>query len=150
MPAIQADALRIRQVLINLIGNAVKFSARLDHKGEVRVSLKSRRRTDDMIEVALLVADNGIGIEEDQVAEMFAPFTQGKNEGRRAKGGAGLGLSIVARLVALMDGSIDVNSKKGVGTQVTVHFSFPISKETGRVVRLHTSSKGTSANKLIG
>lgn len=150
LPAIQADALRIRQVLINLIGNAVKFSARLDHKGEVRVSLKSHRRTDETVEVALLVADNGIGIEEDQVTEIFAPFTQGKNEDRRAKGGAGLGLSIVARLVALMDGSIDVNSRKGVGTQVTVNFSFPISKEAGRVVRLHTSSKGTSASKLIG
>jgi PAS domain S-box-containing protein len=149
LPTIHADALRIRQVLINLIGNAVKFSARLDHKGEVRVALTSRNRTDEMIEVTLRVADNGIGIEEDQVAEMFAPFTQGKNEDRRAKGGAGLGLSIVARLVALMDGSIDVNSKKGVGTQFTVNLCFPISKDTGRVVRLHTASQGMSASKLI-
>jgi signal transduction histidine kinase len=103
-------------VLINLIGNAVKFTER----GEVRVEvgLADRRMGDpsDALRLRFAVSDTGIGMTPDQIHSVFDPFTQADGSITRRFGGTGLGLTIVQRLVALMGGEVAVESSAGVGS----------------------------------
>jgi signal transduction histidine kinase/DNA-binding response OmpR family regulator len=104
------DPLRLRQILINLVGNAVKFTER----GHVLIAVRS-----DPNAAALLrfeVRDTGIGIAADKLDTLFEPFCQADSSTSRRYGGTGLGLAIVARLVALMGGTIAVESRPGSGT----------------------------------
>jgi len=121
------DALRLRQVLINLIGNALKFT---EH-GEVRIeiSLADAYEGDgpDHLRLRVAVTDTGIGMTRDQIGQIFDPFTQADGSITRRYGGTGLGLTIVQRLVGLMDGEIAVESEPGVGSS----FSFEL--KLGRV-----------------
>jgi len=102
------DALRLRQVLLNLLGNAVKFT----DSGEVVARL-------DMPDAGLLrctVHDTGIGMTQASIERLFKPFSQGDTSTTRRHGGSGLGLAISQRLVELMGGQISVRSEPGVGT----------------------------------
>jgi signal transduction histidine kinase len=116
------DALRLRQVLINLIGNALKFTER----GEVRLEIAlADLRPDDAANTQRLriaVTDTGIGMTNEQIAQIFDPFTQADGSITRRYGGTGLGLTIVQRLVGLMGGTVSVESRPGVGSS----FSFEI------------------------
>jgi signal transduction histidine kinase len=116
------DALRLRQVLINLIGNALKFT---EH-GEVRIeiALGSRHEDDapERLRLRIAVTDTGIGMTRDQIGQIFDPFTQADGSITRRYGGTGLGLTIVQRLVSLMGGEVRVESEPGVGSS----FSFEI------------------------
>jgi PAS domain S-box-containing protein len=110
------DPLRLRQVLMNLLGNAIKFT----ELGEVVLTV----RPGDGLEAGLLhfsVADTGIGIDRDEVGEIFSHFTQADSSTTRKYGGSGLGLAIARRLVRLMDGRIWVESELGNGS--TFHFT---------------------------
>ena len=111
------DAARLRQVIINLVGNALKFTER----GEVivRVTIDSRTEQDTVLHVA--VSDTGIGIPADKLAAIFDPFMQADSSTTRKYGGTGLGLSIVTRLVALMGGRVWAKSDVGKGS--TFHFT---------------------------
>lgn len=109
------DATRLRQVLVNLLGNAVKFT----HDGEVRLSVA---RGDEPGSVRFEVADTGIGIHPEQLAYLFEPFTQADQTTTRLRGGTGLGLSICQSLVGLMGGAIEVDTAPGTGSR----FSFEI------------------------
>lgn len=111
------DAGRLRQVLMNLIGNALKFT----EQGEVglRVEMGQRRNGDVVVHFA--VSDTGPGIPAAKQALLFQPFSQVDSSLSRKQGGTGLGLAICAQLVALMDGSIDVDSVEGQGS--TFHFT---------------------------
>ncbi len=110
------DPTRVRQILFNLIGNAIKFTER----GFVRVSVDSRAEPDGTIMVTLGVTDSGIGIEADVKARLFHPFTQADSSTTRRYGGTGLGLSIVRRLAQLMDGDVTVESAPGCGSRFSV------------------------------
>jgi two-component system sensor histidine kinase/response regulator len=110
------DPVRIRQVLVNLVGNAVKFTA----SGEVVVRGQLVRADADGYAVRLSVADTGIGIPADKLAAIFDPFTQADGSTTRKFGGSGLGLTISARLVELMGGRLWVESEVGRGS--TFHF----------------------------
>jgi signal transduction histidine kinase/FixJ family two-component response regulator len=117
------DAGRVRQVLVNLVGNAVKFTPR----GEVvvRVSAKTLEEEDDwpsLLEVCCSVQDTGIGIAPEQLHKLFEPFTQGDVSTTRKFGGTGLGLTICRRLAAAMEGRVWAESKEGQGS--TFHFTF--------------------------
>ncbi|KHK00613.1 PAS domain S-box protein [Desulfovibrio sp. TomC] len=118
-----ADEVRLRQILFNLVGNAVKFT----DKGTVSldISLASRRH-DAAFRVLFTVADSGIGIPDDQLGAIFEPFGQVEGVYMRRFGGAGLGLSIVRRLVRLMGGEIAVESVEGRGTAMYV--SLPLAQ----------------------
>ena len=112
------DEARVRQVLFNLVGNAIKFTP----QGEVRVEclLLSYKKQGRPI-IYFAVSDTGIGIPEEKLNMIFQPFTQSDASSTRRYSGAGIGLAIVGHLVKLMDGSINVESKPGQGT--TMHFT---------------------------
>jgi signal transduction histidine kinase/CheY-like chemotaxis protein len=118
-PLVIGDPTKVRQVLTNLIGNAIKFT----HVGQVviRVRLASSRR--DQFDVSFEVQDSGIGIPPQKLAEIFNPFAQGDTSTTRKYGGTGLGLSISHRLVEAMGGELEVASREGVGS--TFSFSLP-------------------------
>ncbi len=109
---VKGDAGRIRQILLNLAGNAIKFTA----KGEVSLEIKVLREGEKGIEVRCEVRDTGIGIPADRLGSLFAPFMQVDTSTTRRFGGTGLGLSIVRRLVELMGGETGVDSVEGIGS----------------------------------
>jgi signal transduction histidine kinase len=103
--AIYADPNRLRQVLLNLIGNAIKFSSRVAARSaRVALQVSSGNLQNGQPGVLLKVVDNGIGIRPEVLAKLFTPFTQADASTARQFGGTGLGLSICQRLVALMGG----------------------------------------------
>ncbi len=103
IPEVLGDPVRIRQILFNLIGNAIKFSAGMsDRKSRVEVNALLDRREGKTLQLRLQVRDNGIGIAPDVQSQLFKPFTQAENSTTRRFGGTGLGLVISNRLVNLM------------------------------------------------
>ncbi len=111
-----SDETRLRQILGNLVDNAIKFSAGTGRPG--RVDVRAERRDDGTLR--LTVADNGVGIAEAHRDRIFEPFEQAEPSTTRRFGGTGLGLSIVARLCALLDGTIDLQSEPDRGATFTV------------------------------
>ncbi|MDP1862229.1 MAG: PAS domain-containing protein [Gemmatimonadaceae bacterium] len=119
------DALRVRQVLINLAGNAIKFSrGRPEIRG--KVSVRVERASAAPLRVALRVEDNGIGMSAETLGRLFTSFTQAEKSTTRRFGGTGLGLAISKRLTELMEGTIDVTSTEGVGSAFTVTLPFEV------------------------
>jgi two-component system, sensor histidine kinase len=116
-PALRGDPLRLRQIVLNLVGNAIKFTDR----GVVRLEVRPESCSDDEVCCHFAVHDTGIGIAAEQQAAVFAPFRQGDASTARRYGGSGLGLTIAARLVELMRGRIWVDSTPGVGS--SFHFT---------------------------
>ncbi|GFE83924.1 hypothetical protein GCM10011487_59240 [Steroidobacter agaridevorans] len=110
--AVQGDAGRVRQILLNLGGNAVKFT----ECGEVSLALSVLSNDAQGVFVRCEVRDTGIGIPADRIKALFSPFTQVDSSMTRRFGGTGLGLSIVRRLVDLMGGDVGVTSREGVGS----------------------------------
>ena len=106
------DPVRLRQVLLNLTGNAVKFT----HTGEILIEANLSHRTDDHVVVRFAVVDTGIGIEPGKVDRIFLSFSQADNSTTRRYGGSGLGTTISKQLVELMGGQIGVNSRIGEGS----------------------------------
>ena len=114
------DPGRLRQVLLNLVGNAVKFT----EDGEVAIEVRASEMSEDPHLVLFEVRDTGIGISPAQRARLFERFQQGSSETRRTFGGTGLGLAIARDLVELMGGTIDVRSEIGRGSTFTVALPF--------------------------
>lgn len=110
------DPLRIEQILLNLISNAVKFT----QKGAVSISIRFERAEETKTWVAFTVTDTGIGMSREQLEHLFVPFDQGDSTISRRFGGSGLGLSIVKSLTDLMGGEIAVASEPGKGSTFTV------------------------------
>ncbi len=110
------DAIRLRQMVSNFVGNAIKFSA----QGDIRLELKElalEPATDVRVLLEFSVVDSGIGISEDQLAALFQPFSQVDGSATRRFGGSGLGLSIVRRLAEQMGGSVGVQSSPATGSR---------------------------------
>jgi len=116
------DGVRIRQILLNLLNNAGKFTER----GSVAVALRVLGDDGQGQRLRLSVADTGIGIAADKQASLFTPFAQAETWTARRYGGTGLGLAICRHLVQLMDGEITLSSEPGAGTTVTVELKLPI------------------------
>ncbi|MDD4962309.1 MAG: response regulator [Gallionella sp.] len=111
--ALIGDPLRLGQVLINLAGNAVKFT----EKGEVVVRVELEREDEDQVDLRFTVKDSGIGMSPQEISKLFQPFTQADTSITRKFGGTGLGLTISKRLVEMMGGKIWVESVSGVGSK---------------------------------
>jgi len=129
IPHIKADATRIRQILINLIGNAIKFTK----DGYVLVSTVVTKRTKHKISLRFEVEDSGIGIAKDKIEHIFTKFTQADSSTTRKFGGTGLGLTICSRLVSLMGGKIGANSVEGVGSTFWFEVTFPIDNPNQKI-----------------
>ena len=125
--ALVGDVTRVRQVLVNFLSNAVKFTER----GDVYVHVKSRPLPGGRVEVAMSVRDTGIGIPADRIDRLFRSFSQVDASTTRQFGGTGLGLAISKRLVELMGGTVSVESTPGVGST----FTFTIDVTPGEVTR---------------
>jgi CheY-like chemotaxis protein/HPt (histidine-containing phosphotransfer) domain-containing protein len=121
-PALVGDPTRLRQVLINLLGNAIKFT----EQGHVSLQVKARGRDAQGWTIAFAVEDTGVGITPDALARLFAPFVQADNSTTRRFGGTGLGLSIVRQLVALMGGEVRVQSAPGSGSRFAFGLVLPV------------------------
>jgi signal transduction histidine kinase len=115
-PHLRADPVRLRQILVNLIGNAIKFT---DRNGRVDVTARADSRG-----IAIRVADTGIGIASENMPRLFRAFEQLALPSGDRPGGTGLGLALTKRLVDMHGGTIDVTSELGVGTIFTVRLPF--------------------------
>jgi signal transduction histidine kinase/CheY-like chemotaxis protein len=115
-PALRGDASRLRQVLFNLVGNALKFTER----GRVAVRVTHRPAGDGRCTLEIVVADTGIGIDASALPRLFDRFTQADATTARRFGGSGLGLAITRQIVTLMDGRIEVESEPGRGSTFRV------------------------------
>lgn len=121
------DPHKLRQVIINLVGNAMKFT----DKGLVSLRVYPREEQDGSVILRFEVADTGAGIAEDRLAQIFEPFAQADSSVSRKYGGTGLGTTICKHLVSLMDGEIGVQSKQGVGTTFWFDLSFRVADLAG-------------------
>ena len=138
------DESRVKQVLINLIGNAIKFT----DKGEISVTVEKTNQMGNNHEITISVKDTGIGIAKDKIDTLFGRFTQADPSISRKYGGSGLGLAISARLAGLMKGCIKTESEPGKGS--TFHFSF-IAKVSEEIIGLknQTLLKDKKSDKRI-
>lgn len=120
-PMVLCDKKRLNQVFYNIFSNAVKYTP---EGGTIKYCVRNLRFDDDRLSADYVVRDSGIGMSEEYQKRMFEPFTRENNEYTAELQGSGLGLGIVKQLVELMGGSIQIASKKGVGTTVVVHLEF--------------------------
>src|SRR6185369_920738 len=120
--ALVGDPGRLRQILVNLVGNAIKFTS----KGEILVSVSLLDEWEGGCRLSFSVHDEGIGIAGDKLRHIFAPFEQGDLSTTKCYSGAGLGLSLCRRLVGLMQGEIGVQSSEGSGSTFTFTACFAL------------------------
>ena len=123
-PALLVDPLRLRQILNNLVANAIKFTG----EGSIEIRADLLARTEGRDHVCISVHDTGVGISPENQAELFQPFSQGDADITRQFGGTGLGLVICRRLAEMMGGTVDMRSQLGVGTTVLVTLPLPIAQ----------------------
>jgi len=136
--ALVGDPTRIRQVLFNLLSNAVKFTER----GEVVVRAGTAPVGGGRTRVTLAVKDTGIGLDAEQQARLFQPFSQADSSTTRRYGGTGLGLSIVRRLAQLMGGDVAVDSASGVGSTFTVTLTLEAAPADSPLLRIAQAHPG--------
>ena len=137
-PQIRTDATRLRQILLNLVGNAIKFTS----SGSVRVVLRAvEAATGPMLQVDVL--DTGIGIDAEQIGKLFQPFYQVDNSSRRPFGGTGLGLAISKRLATLLGGGLEVSSAPGQGSCFRLSLAAPL-PSAEELARLEAAVAGST------
>ena len=142
-PIVNGDPHRLRQVLLNLVGNAIKFT----ESGSITVRVDVAARDDDYIVLQFAVADTGKGIAPEIQDKLFNPYTQGAVEVARKYGGTGLGLTICRRLVELMGGDIELDSTVGRGSTFHFKIRFLVDRATdAEALRDHAAS-GRSARR---
>lgn len=138
---IKTDPYKLNQVLINVIGNAIKFTT----KGRVSLSVSQRPISANKVEINFLVEDTGIGMTKEQMERIFDEFEQAEVTTTRQFGGTGLGLSITKKIVQLLDGSITVDSQKGVGSS----FDIIIPVEMGDEADVFVLRESEDASKTL-
>lgn len=137
------DALRLRQVLHNLIGNAIKFTS----TGEVVIDIKRQSSSAQKLILHVSVSDTGIGIPADKLGSMFTEFSQADRSTFREFGGTGLGLAISKSLVELMEGEIGIESQPGLGT--TIHFTATLEQQAEQIATSGSAHLPLPAHVLV-
>ncbi|MFT3677701.1 MAG: ATP-binding protein [Chitinophagaceae bacterium] len=123
---LEGDPMRLTQILVNLVSNAIKFT----DQGQIYIHITQQGWQDRQLRLAITVADTGIGIEPEQLDRIFERFQQAEDSVTRKYGGTGLGLSIVKDLVTLLQGSITVESQPGQGTRFSLIIPFGVAADT--------------------
>ena len=131
------DPLRLQQIIINLVGNAIKFTS----SGSVDLYIACNRRNEDFVDLRINVKDTGIGIAENKLEYIFESFTQDSEDTSRKYGGTGLGLAIVKQLVELQKGNISVKSTIGKGSVFSVTIPYKVSNDEPTEKRLNVTDK---------
>ncbi len=116
------DAIRLKQILVNLLGNAVKFT----ETGEIELKVENKGMLEDRVTIRFSVRDTGIGIREDKQAKIFDSFSQEDSSTTKKYGGTGLGLTISNSLLALMDSKLELTSKIGIGSTFSFEITLPV------------------------
>ncbi len=137
-PYVLGDPLRITRVLINVVGNAIKYT---DH-GNVEFKVYQKDIGNKRIEICCEIKDTGIGISEDKLGRIFEKFGQADNSNTRKYGGTGLGLAITQQLVTLMNGTISVESTIGIGSTFTIIIPFDTTSELSPQSRTNKKREG--------
>ncbi|WKY56770.1 ATP-binding protein [Vibrio sp. SNU_ST1] len=137
------DVHRFQQILLNLIGNAIKFTS----EGSVIVNVETNETADNKVEITCQVADSGIGIESNAMSYLFEEFTMVDQGYSRRRDGSGLGLAICKHLAKLMDGNISASSEEGVGSTFT--FSVILEKSSNSVEENRSGSSSLALNPKI-
>lgn len=122
--SVLGDKARFRQILVNLIANAIKFSKVGDQDAKVSVRATAAERQGNAVTIDLIVTDNGIGMSAETIAKLFTPFSQADTTITRRHGGTGIGLAIADKLARLMGGRISVQSELGSGSTFIAHLRF--------------------------
>jgi signal transduction histidine kinase len=117
---VRGDSVRLRQVLSNLVSNALKFT----HEGFVRLEVLQRSRENNIASIDFVISDSGVGIAAGELDSIFEPFRQGDSSTTKRYAGVGLGLALVNSLVKSMGGNVDVRSTVGVGSVFIVNLAF--------------------------
>ncbi len=139
--ALKGDPLRLGQILVNLAGNAVKFT----EKGQVTITVRSINRTGDKVQLSVDVHDTGVGMTREQVSNLFQAFSQADGSTTRKYGGTGLGLAITKRLVQLMGGNIQVESTPGKGSTFSFSVWFELDDHPARSRKIPDELDGMRA-----
>jgi len=121
----EGDHVRVRQILFNLLGNAIKFTdSDGENLGKVVLDVQVKESNQNLIHVSFAIVDNGIGIDKKTQKKLFTPFTQAERSTSRRYGGTGLGLAICGKLTDMMGGTIELESEKGQGSTFTLTLPF--------------------------
>lgn len=142
LPLVKGDGDRLRQVLLNLVGNSIKFT----EKGEVVIEVSIVKAKRDNIKVSFKVSDTGIGISEEQQRKIFSPFVQADESTTRKYGGTGLGLSISKHIIEMMYGEMKMESALGEGTRISFTLDF---EQAGANARLDGDSSLRELRTLV-
>lgn len=148
-PLLVGDQLRLRQIVLNLVSNAVKFTS----AGKISIAIKMLQENQESVTIRFSIADTGIGIPEKDLVHIFDAFQQVALETNRLYGGSGLGLAIVKQLVELQGGSVSVKSKVDVGSTFSFTLSFKKAKvnlvaNTNRIVKKPAKKRGGGKNNI--
>jgi PAS domain S-box-containing protein len=127
--SVMGDSGRLRQILVNLANNAIKFSSGQQRQGKVSVRAMLYKTTPEQVTLKFIVTDNGIGIDKETQARLFSVFTQADSSTTRTFGGTGLGLAISRQLANIMGGEISVQSEPGKGSKFIVRLPFDLPPE---------------------
>jgi PAS domain S-box-containing protein len=145
LPSLMGDRLRLQQILINLVNNAVKFT----QTGKVALKISVEDATDKKAHLSFTVSDTGVGMSAEQVSKLFQPFNQADASHTRRFGGTGLGLAICKQLCDLMGGTLSVESELGKGTTFVLRMEFGIATKPARVLSRTGTVNGKSYSVLI-
>ena len=132
--ALEGDPIRIRQILLNLTSNAIKFT----DSGHVLISIEVLGRRDNNVKLRMSVEDTGVGISPEDIPLVYEPYVQLGQRFQRQLPGAGLGLTISRQLVNLMDGSLDLESRPGEGSTFWAQLTLPVAPDSGQKARSDT------------
>ncbi|MBI9036902.1 MAG: response regulator [Bacteroidales bacterium] len=139
------DPLRIRQVLINLLGNAIKFT----EKGKISINISAEEFSDNIMNLHFSVSDTGIGIEKEQINQLFELYSQAGRDTTRKHGGTGLGLTISKRLVEMMGGQIGAKSNEEGGSDFYFNLPLKKGKQKSEPWKIELKKKNEEINILI-
>ncbi len=146
VPAIvNGDSVRVAQILFNLISNAVKFTP---SKGKIRLKIDFENEDERFYHIKITVKDNGIGIAPDKIDSVFDPFIQVSDDAARKYGGTGLGLTIIKKIITMMNGGIEVKSELNAGTKFKVYL--PFTKESSYASNSELLIKNNKPERFVG